>query len=169
MVSVKYVAVLMRAGHRGEGGILALLAVLLGDRGQLIRRASWFVALALFGTAMLYGDGVITPAISVLSAVEGLQIATPAFAPYIVPITIVTLIGLFAVQAYGSGRVSAVFGPVLALWFVVIAILGVRSLSQDWTALAALNPMYGIRFFARNGMHGFLACGGVGRCGRWAW
>jgi KUP system potassium uptake protein len=164
MVSVKYVAVLMRAGNRGEGGILALLAVLLGERGQPIRRASWFVGLALLGTAMLYGDGVITPAISVLSAVEGLRVATPAFAPYVVPITIAILIGLFAVQPYGSGRVGAVFGPVLALWFVVIAILGLHSVWQHPSVLAAINPLYGVRFFASNGMRGFLALGAVVLC-----
>jgi len=164
MVSVKYVAVLLRAGNRGEGGILALLALLLGDRSHPIRRMSWFVALALLGTAMLYGDGLITPAISVLSAVEGLQIATPAFTRYIVPITIVILIGLFAVQPNGSGRVGAVFGPVLALWFVVIAVLGVHSVWQNPSILAALNPVHGARFFARNGMHGFLALGAVVLC-----
>ncbi|HTE45941.1 MAG TPA: KUP/HAK/KT family potassium transporter, partial [Gemmatimonadaceae bacterium] len=164
MVSVKYVAVLMRAGNRGEGGILALLALLLGDRGQPLRRASWFVVLALLGTAMLYGDGVITPAISVLSAVEGLKVATPAFATYVVPITIAILIGLFAVQPYGSGRVGTVFGPVLAFWFVVIAVLGVHSLSAYPGALAAINPVYAVRFFAHNGLHGFFALGAVVLC-----
>ncbi|MEP6492034.1 MAG: KUP/HAK/KT family potassium transporter [bacterium] len=164
MVSVKYVAVLMRAGNRGEGGILALLAVLLGDHKASIRRASWFVGLALLGTAMLYGDGVITPAISVLSAVEGLRIAAPGFDRLVVPITIAILVGLFAVQAYGSGRVGRAFGPVLALWFVVIAVLGVRSLAQYPAALAALNPLYGVRFFGRNGTHGFLALGAVVLC-----
>jgi KUP system potassium uptake protein len=164
MVSVKYVAVLMRAGNRGEGGILALLALLIGDRKHPVRRMSVFVALALLGTAMLYGDGLITPAISVLSAVEGLQIATPTFQPYVVPITIAILVGLFAVQYRGSGRVGAVFGPVLALWFVVIAILGVHAIGQDPSILAALNPLHGFRFFARNGMHGFLALGAVVLC-----
>lgn len=164
MVSVKYVAVLLRAGNRGEGGILALLALLFGDRSRPVRRMSWFVALALLGTAMLYGDGLITPAISVLSAVEGLQIATPALTQYIVPITIAILIGLFAVQPNGSGRVGAVFGPILAVWFVVIAVLGVHSVWQNPSILAALNPVHGARFFARNGMHGFLALGAVVLC-----
>jgi KUP system potassium uptake protein len=164
MVSVKYVAVLMRAGNRGEGGILALLAVLLGDRAHPVRRASWFVALALLGTAMLYGDGVITPAISVLSAVEGLQIATPTLAPYVVPITVAILVGLFALQPYGSGRVGAIFGPILATWFVIIAVLGVHAIWQNPAALAAINPMYAFRFFANNGAHGFLALGAVVLC-----
>jgi KUP system potassium uptake protein len=164
MVSVKYVAVLMRAGNHGEGGILALLAVLLGERGHRVRHAPLFITLALLGTAMLYGDGVITPAISVLSAIEGLQIATPAFAEYVVPITIVMLVLLFAVQPYGTGRVGAVFGPILALWFVVIAVLGIHSLAENPGALAAINPVYGLRFFAHNGMRGFLALGAVVLC-----
>lgn len=164
MVSVKYVAVLMRAGNRGEGGILALLAVLLGDRERPVRRASWLIGLALLGTAMLYGDGIITPAISVLSAVEGLQVATPAFAPFVVPITVAILVGLFAVQPYGSGRVGAVFGPILATWFVIIAVLGAQALWRNPAALAAINPMYGVRFFANNGAHGFLALGAVVLC-----
>ena len=164
MVSVKYVAVLMRAGNRGEGGILALLAVLLGEHGQRVRHASFFITLALLGTAMLYGDGVITPAISVLSAIEGLQIATPALADYVVPITIAILILLFAIQPYGTGRVGAVFGPVLAAWFVVIAVLGVHSIVENPGVLAAINPVHGIRFFAHNGGRGFLALGAVVLC-----
>src|SRR5689334_6122245 len=124
MVSIKYVALLLRAGNRGEGGILALLALLLGESDKPVRRASVFIGIALLGTAMLYGDGVITPAISVLSAVEGLQIATPALQRYVVPLTLVILVGLFSVQSRGSGRVGVIFGPVLALWFIVIAVLG---------------------------------------------
>jgi KUP system potassium uptake protein len=164
MVSVKYVAVLMRAGNRGEGGILALVALLLGERGQPVRRASVFIALALLGTAMLYGDGVITPAISVLSAVEGLQVATPALQRFVVPLTMVILVALFAVQHRGSGRVGVVFGPVLALWFVVIALLGVHQIVRNPSALAAINPMYGIRFFEHAGPRGFLALGAVVLC-----
>ena len=163
MVSLKYVAVLLRAGNRGEGGILALLALFLGDRTR-VHGAKLVIALGLFGTAMLYGDGVITPAISVLSAVEGVQIATPAFQRFVVPITIVILIGLFSVQRRGSGRVGVVFGPILATWFVVIAILGVHSLAQNPTALAALNPVNAIRFFSHAGPRGFLALGAVVLC-----
>jgi KUP system potassium uptake protein len=164
MVSIKYVAVLMRAGNRGEGGILALVALLLGEREQPVKRASLFVGLALLGTAMLYGDGVITPAISVLSAVEGLQIATPAFQRYVVPLTIVILILLFSVQHRGSGRVGVVFGPVLALWFVVIAALGVHALASNPSALAAINPIHAVRFFGHAGPRGFLALGAVVLC-----
>jgi KUP system potassium uptake protein len=163
MVSLKYVAVLMRAGNRGEGGILALLALFLGDRKH-VHRAKIVIALGLFGTAMLYGDGVITPAISVLSAVEGLQVATPDFQRYVLPLTIAILVGLFSVQRQGSGRVGRIFGPILALWFVVIAILGVHSLVQTPVALEAINPLKAARFFSHAGPHGFLALGAVVLC-----
>jgi KUP system potassium uptake protein len=164
MVSIKYVAVLMRAGNRGEGGILALLALLLTETGTQTRRGVVFVTLALIGTAMLYGDGIITPAVSVLSAVEGLGVATPALASAVIPITICILVLLFAVQPYGSGRVGAMFGPVLATWFVVIAILGAVTLAQNPAALAAINPLYAVRFFAHNGAKGFFALGAVVLC-----
>jgi KUP system potassium uptake protein len=164
MVSIKYVAILMRAGNRGEGGILALLALLLGDSSSSMRRASVFIGIGLLGTAMLYGDGIITPAISVLSAVEGLQVATPAFQRYVVPLTIVILIGLFSVQSHGSGRVGAIFGPILALWLIVIAVLGVQSIAQNPAVLAAINPAHAVRFFAHNGARGFLALGAVVLC-----
>jgi KUP system potassium uptake protein len=164
MVSVKYVAVLMRAGNRGEGGILALLALLTGDRTTPARRNALFTTLALVGTAMLYGDGIITPAVSVLSAVEGLQVATPALGPLVIPITVAILVLLFAVQPFGSGRVGVLFGPVLALWFVVIAILGAVTLASNPAALAAVNPLYAVRFFAHNGARGFFALGAVVLC-----
>jgi KUP system potassium uptake protein len=163
MVSVKYVALLMRAGNRGEGGILALLA-LLSRRTAQQRRLGLFVVLALFGAAMLYGDGIITPAISVLSAVEGLVVATPNLAWIVIPITIVILVFLFAIQPFGSGRVGVFFGPILATWFVVIAILGLRSLAMNPRALMAFNPLNAIRFFSHNGSHGFLALGAVILC-----
>ena len=165
VVSVKYVAVLMRADNRGEGGILALLALLLGQwRERAPRGSGVLVALGLFGAALLFGDGVITPAISVLSAVEGLRVATPFFAPYVVPITVVLLVGLFAIQPFGSARVGVVFGPILALWFVAIAVLGAMSLAQNPGVLAAVNPLHGVRFFAANGYAGFLALGAVVLC-----
>jgi KUP system potassium uptake protein len=164
MVSVKYVAVLMRAGNRGEGGILALLALLTGDKSTPTRRGAVFVTLALVGTAMLYGDGIITPAVSVLSAVEGLQVATPALGPSVIPITVCILVLLFAVQPFGSGRVGVLFGPVLATWFVVIAILGGVTLASNPAALAAINPIYAVRFFANNGSRGFFALGAVVLC-----
>ena len=173
MVSLKYVLILMRADNHGEGGILALLALLIGDSegvarsgapGRQARRTGLWIVLALVGTAMLYGDGVITPAISVLSAVEGLSVATPAFAPFVVPLTVLILIALFAVQSKGSGRVGVAFGPILALWFVVILALGLVSVVQTPAVLAALNPVAGIEFFQRNGFHGFEALGAVVLC-----
>jgi KUP system potassium uptake protein len=166
MVSIKYVVVLMQADNHGEGGLLALLALLVGDRTQqgASRRARRWIVLAMIGTAMLYGDGVITPAISVLSALEGLEVATPAFTPYVVPLTVVVLVILFAIQRFGSGKVGVAFGPILGLWFVVIFILGMVSLVQTPTILAALNPWTGLSFFMRNGWHGFLALGAVVLC-----
>lgn len=166
MVSIKYVLVLMQADNRGEGGLLALLALLVGGRtGRVTRRGALrWVLLAMFGTAMLYGDGVITPAISVLSAVEGIQVATPAFSHYIVPITVVILVSLFAIQPLGSGRVGVAFGPILAIWFVTIFLLGVVSLAQTPAILQAFNPLNGAIFFMHNGFHGFLALGAVVLC-----
>jgi len=166
MVSIKYVLVLMQADNRGEGGLLALLALLIGDRSQQAptRRARRWIYLALIGTAMLYGDGLITPAISVLSAVEGLEEATPAFHPYIVPLTVAILVALFAIQPLGSGRVGIAFGPILALWFVVILLLGLDSLWRTPAILQALNPRHALDFFLRNGWHGFPALGAVVLC-----
>ncbi len=163
MVSVKYVALLMRAGNRGEGGILALLA-LLTRRTKEGLRTRIMILLALFGAAMLYGDGIITPAISVLSAVEGLAVATPALGTVVIPSTIVILILLFAIQPFGSGRVGVLFGPILATWFVVIAVLGTHSLLEDPRIVAAINPIHCVRFFVTNGRHGFLALGAVILC-----
>lgn len=166
MVSIKYVFVLMRADNHGEGGLLALLALLVGDRTkqEASRRARRWILLAMVGTAMLYGDGLITPAISVLSAIEGIEVATPALTPYVVPLTVVVLVALFAIQPLGSGKVGVAFGPILALWFVVIFILGLNSLVQTPAILEALNPLNGLLFFQRNGWHGFLALGAVVLC-----
>jgi KUP system potassium uptake protein len=166
MVSIKYVLVLMQADNRGEGGLLALLALLVGERTGRVTRpgALRWVFMAIFGTAMLYGDGVITPAISVLSAIEGIEVATPAFAHYTVPITVVILVALFAVQPLGSGRVGVAFGPILAVWFLVIFALGLVSLAQTPAILAAFNPFNAITFFAQNGFKGFVALGAVVLC-----
>ena len=171
MVSVKYVFILMRADNHGEGGILALLALLVGDVSQAsgtpVRKGpgrSLWIVLALIGTAMLYGDGVITPAISVLSAIEGVSVATPAFNPIVVPLTVLILICLFALQSKGSGKVGVAFGPILAVWFLVIMILGVVSLIQTPRVLTALDPRTAFSFFQRNGFKGFLALGAVVLC-----
>src|SRR5271165_2404686 len=122
VVTVKYVIVLMRADNRGEGGILALMVLAL--RAAAGRRSWWILWAGLFGAALFYGDGVITPSISVLSAVEGLKVATPAFEAFVVPLTLLLLVGLFVVQRRGTGRVGAYFGPVMLVWFTVIGLLG---------------------------------------------
>jgi KUP system potassium uptake protein len=166
MVSFKYVFLLMRADNEGEGGILALLALLVGERQvrQPGRQRTVWLMLGLAGTAMLYGDGAITPAISVLSAIEGLSVATPAFTPYVVPLTAVILVVLFAIQSSGTGRMGVAFGPILALWFVVIAMLGMASAWQSPVVLHALDPSEAVRFFAANGFRGFEALGAVVLC-----
>ena len=163
VISVKYIAFIMRADNRGEGGVLALLA-LTGARhnGLWFRRAT--VGVGLFGATLLYGDGVITPAVSVLSAVEGLEVASTALRPAVIPATLGILVGLFCVQRYGSGRVGRLFGPVLALWFVVIAALGLRALIGRPEALAALNPAHAVRFFAAHGLAGVPVLGAVILC-----
>jgi len=159
VVTVKYHVYVLRADNNGEGGILALMALV---RPVVQGRGRWLlVGLGLFGAALLYGDGIITPAISVLSAVEGLEVATAVFQPYVVPITIVILIGLFLIQRRGTGGVGAVFGPVMLVWFSTLAVLGVSGIIHQPSVLAAVNPLYAARFFLANGMHGFLVLGSV--------
>lgn len=161
VISIKYLGFVMRADNRGEGGILALMS-LVRPRSEApsIRRAI-LMALGLFGAALLYGDGMITPAISVLSAIEGLQVATPVFTPYIVPITIVVLIALFFVQKFGTGTMGAAFGPVMIVWFVVLAAMGVVHIQDEPHVLMAINPMHAVRFFVVNRGMGFLVLGSV--------
>jgi KUP system potassium uptake protein len=161
VISVKYLIFVMRADNRGEGGILALTALVTPlHGGKRIER--WFlVMLGLFGAALLYGDGMITPAISVLSAVEGLEIATPVLEPYVIPITIAILIGLFLFQSHGTARVGKVFGPVTLVWFLTLGALGLAEIATEPGVFVALNPLHGLEFFARNGWHGFLVLGSV--------
>ena len=166
VVSVKYLMFLMRADNEGEGGILALLA-LVEQRGLNGARNA-LVLVGLFGAALLYGDGVITPAISVLSAVEGLRIATAAFEPFIVPISVVLLLGLFVIQRRGTAGIGAVFGPAMLVWFLTIGALGLFAIltqhPQQASVLAAVNPFYALHFFADHGTKGFLALGAVVLC-----
>jgi KUP system potassium uptake protein len=157
IISVKYLILILRADNRGEGGILAL-ATLVGD---VVRRGKFFFLLGLFGAALLYADGMITPAISVISAVEGLHIATPLFDPYVVPIAIAILIGLFFFQSHGTTRVGKVFGPVTILWFVAISALGIHQIVRAPEVLAAINPLHGFEFFINNGARGFVVLGAV--------
>ncbi len=161
VISFKYLGCIMAANNRGEGGILALLALLAPDgKGESSRR-KFLIALGLFGAALLYGDGMITPAISVLSAVEGLSVATPAFDEYIVPITIAILVGLFLLQRSGTSRIGSVFGPIMVLWFVTIALLGIASILKTPTVLTAINPTHAVNFFLENDLTGFLVLGTV--------
>ncbi len=163
-VSVKYLVFVLRADNRGEGGILALMALVTQrpKGGQPARRGrSLFLLMGIFGASLLYGDGIITPAISVLSAVEGLSVATPVFEPYIIPICLVILLVLFLVQRKGTGGIGNVFGPFMCLWFVSLAVLGVKELVHNPAVLWALSPVEGVSFFLRNGWHGFLVLGGV--------
>ena len=161
VISVKYLVFVMRADNRGEGGILALTS-LATRLQQPARGRQWaLVALGLFGAALLYGDGIITPAISVLSAVEGLEIATPVFGRYVTLITITILAGLFLIQRYGTAGVGKFFGPVTLLWFLTLAALGVTQIVEHPSVLAAVNPLHGVDFFLRNGWRGYFILGTV--------
>jgi KUP system potassium uptake protein len=159
VVSYKYIAQVLRADNRGEGGILALLALVKGPEGG--RRRTILVILGLFGAALLYGDGVITPAISVLGALEGIEYATPLFSRYVVPLTAVILFLLFLFQRRGTAGVGVVFGPIVILWFGCIAALGLLGIVSEPRVLQALNPWYAVDFFIRDGLQGFLILGAV--------
>jgi len=161
IVSVKYLVFVLRANDKGEGGILALLSLAVPDSRKKLRLRTWLIALGMFGAALLYGDGIITPSISVLSAVEGLKVATPAFERYVVPITIVILVVLFSFQCAGTGRVGAIFGPIMIVWFVTLALLGLREILHEPGVLVAFNPWYGLRFLLAEGWLGFTVLGAV--------
>ncbi len=165
VVSVKYLAFIMRADNEGEGGILALLALLPESPESKLRgRLGVLSALVLFGAALLYGDGMITPAISVLSAVEGLDVATDAFRSAVVPLTVVILLGLFAVQRRGTATIGRVFGPVMVVWFLTLAGLGAAAIAKNPVVLQAVSPLHAIDFFRTNGFHGFVVLGSVVLC-----
>ena len=162
VVSVKYLLFVMRADNAGEGGILALVALVrTRGGGSTSARRALLIALGLFGSALLYGDGMITPAISVLSAVEGLSIATHRFEPYVVPITVVILIVLFVVQSRGTSGIGTIFGPIMIGWFVVLALLGFPAIARNPIVLTALSPSYGMRFFEAHGPAAVLTLGAV--------
>jgi KUP system potassium uptake protein len=163
VVTVKYLTFVMRADNEGQGGILALLALVPQKAGRREGRPI-LLPLVLFGAALLYGDGVITPAISVLSAVEGLNDAAPTLKSVIVPLTCGILIGLFLVQKRGTAGVGAVFGPLMIVWFSTISVLGVRAIIGNPAVFKALNPLYAVEFFAHNKSHGFLILGSVVLC-----
>jgi len=157
VISVKYLVFVLRADHYGEGGILALMELV--RRPLKGRSRALVMALGLFGAALLYGDGMITPAISVLSAIEGLQVATPVFEPYIVPITIGILCGLFAVQRLGTGGVGMIFGPVMLVWFACLGLAGAPGIIANPAVLAAVNPWHAVTFFGDNGLHALAILG----------
>ncbi len=164
-VMVKYLTFVMRADNQGEGGILSLLALLRPKSGERSPRGlAVCTILALIGAALLYGDGMITPALSVLSAIEGLQFATPHLHPYILPLTIAVLIGLFSAQKYGTAKVGAIFGPTMMIWFSVLAATGVPWIIRNPAVFGALNPVHGVMFFVHHKMHGFLMLGSVVLC-----
>jgi len=162
VISVKYLLFVLRADNKGEGGILALTALVApraqanfkGTRGAII-------FLGLFGAALLYGDGVITPAISVLSAVEGLKVATPFFEPYVILITVVIILGLFLFQSFGTAKIGRLFGPIILVWFFTLAFLGLTSILQNPQVLKAVSPVYAFQFFSQNSFEGFIVLGSV--------
>ena len=163
VVTVKYLSFVMRANNHGEGGIFALLALVPENirTSKGAHRVSGIALVVVAGAALLYGDGAITPAISVLSAIEGVTVVRPGFAPAVVPVTCVILFGLFAVQRRGTGTVGALFGPIMVLWFLTIAGLGIYQIAHEPRVFAALSPHHAVRYFAAHGFHGFLILGSV--------
>ncbi len=161
VVTLKYHVYVIRFDNRGEGGILALIGLIGLGKPRTARLQSTLIVMGVFGAALLYGDGIITPAISVLSAIEGLQVATPFFNPYVIPLTIAVLVVLFMFQRKGSAGIGSVFGPITLAWFLTLAILGIRGILREPSVLWALNPLHAVRFFTANGMAGFLVLGAV--------
>lgn len=160
VTTIKYVFFAMRIDNDGEGGILALMSLL----GVKLKPRPVIIALGLLGAALIYGDGAVTPAISVLSAVEGLNIVAPSFAPYVLPASVLILVALFFIQPQGTARIGRAFGPIMLIWFLTIALLGVWGIAQHPSVLFALNPKYGLSYLFSGGMTGFLVLGGVFLC-----
>ena len=159
VIVVKYLSFIMRADNDGAGGILALLSLVPAKKGK--GGPGFLLMLALFGTALLYGDGVITPAISVLSAIEGIEVATSAAKPVVLPLTIGIIVALFVVQRWGTGGIGKVFGPTTLVWFAVISVLGAHQIAMSPDVLLAIDPRHAVHFFVQNGGHGFLVLGSV--------
>lgn len=158
IISIKYLVFVLRADNRGEGGILALMSLVHANR----RKRRWvIVAMGLFGAALLYGDGMIAPAITVLSAIEGLEFATPLFAPFVIPLTIAVLILLFWIQSRGTAKIGAIFGPVMVVWFTTLGTLGIFQIVRAPRVLTAINPLHAIRFFGENGWLAFVVLSSV--------
>ena len=161
IVSIKYVIFILRADNRGEGGVMAMIALALHDAQGKPRQMKLIMIVGILGAAMFYGDGMVTPAMSVLSAVEGLEVATPAFKPFVIPITMLVLFGLFFVQRHGTAMVGAAFGPVMLIWFTTLSVLGISNIVDHPEILAALNPLYGLEFLFSNKAIALLAMGNV--------
>jgi KUP system potassium uptake protein len=161
VVTIKYVSIIMRADNKGEGGSLALLALISRSGSTRARWTKGLVLLGVFATALFYGDSMITPAISVLTAVEGLAVVNPGFGPFVLPIAIGILVGLFAIQSRGVGKVGLLFGPIMVVYFIVLAVLGLTNIVAAPEVFAALNPWHAVRFFADDQLRAFLAMGSV--------
>ena len=164
IVAVKYIVFILRADNRGEGGILALLALIFQEEkedGMSKRKLALYITLGLFGAALLYGDGIITPAISVLGAMEGLKVGAPSFERFVVPATLVILLILFAFQKIGTTKVGVVFGPVMMTWFFTLSVLGIAEIRHEPRIFFAMNPLYAVQFFMHNGTHAFVLLGAV--------
>ena len=157
IISIKYLVLILRADNRGEGGILAL-ATLVRDEISHGRIIFW---VGLFGATLLYADGMITPAITVMGAIEGLNVVTPLFEPYVVPLSVGVLVGVFLFQSQGTSAVGAIFGPITMLWFLTLSAMGISQILRAPEILAAINPIYGFNFFRTNGWHGFVVLGAV--------
>ncbi len=162
VICLKYLATVMRADNHGEGGILALTSLVIPPEGQVVSRvAAGVVTLGVFGTALLYGDGLITPAISVLSAVEGFEVATPAFERWVIPIAVVILVALFVIQRRGTAGIAKVFSPVMVVWFVVIGVLGINQIRQAPEVMRAISPTYAVDLFVQHPWKAFIALGSI--------
>lgn len=161
VISIKYLVFVLRADNHGEGGILSLTALATPIRPSGRTEHVFLIFIGIFGAALLYGDGIITPAISVLGAVEGLTVSTPIFSPYVVPITICILVALFLFQSKGTAKVGRVFGPITLMWFTALAVLGMAQIVRYPDVVVAVNPLRAFDFFVRNGWHGFLILGSV--------
>ena len=161
IVSIKYVTFILRADNDGKGGIMALTALLQKASLKTRRGKVVLVALGVFGASLFYGDGIITPAISVLSAVEGIKVAAPSLGHLVAPITLTVLTALFVIQRYGTGLVGKLFGPVMVVWFAALAAAGVNGVAKNPTIVKALSPTYGAQFIATHGVVAFIALGAV--------
>ncbi len=161
IISIKYLMFVMRADNKGEGGILALTALVMRQRGPKVAKASILVSLGIFGTSLLYGDGVITPAISVLSAVEGLEEVSTSLSRFVIPIAIVILLGLFLVQSRGTGAMGKVFGPIMVVWFATLAIVGLSKIIDAPDIIRSVNPLYAWHYFTHESGKAFLSLGAI--------